>query len=250
MRKQLNIFFLCCICCCISFGANAQSWQDYSSLGVMYGIGMYHGNVKNAQTYGSFSINYNYEWADHWQIGLSYFTSKVGAMDANWDQLRNSNSTTKHFAFENRVHEIALTPKYEFLNLNEGDRFTPYVFAGIGALIYGQPYQWINQSSNGILTKVRAGYAPQNGPGIKKFPAWGLSAPIGLGVKLALTPKISFQLEGSLHNTYHADYIDNIKGGKKAPFGGDYYYSVQLGVAVRLGNGISTAWNNGAPPVY
>ena len=150
--------------------------------------------------------------------------------DPVWRKERNYN-------FSSTVREISelLVWNMKGNNNNElGQRFSPYMFVGLGAslLTINRDFSKFNShyfaSSSGVINGLAAdiNHTPPNAIVV---------VPLGLGMEYYLTPKFSLTAETNFRYTL-TDYVDGFSYGAN-PDKNDYYQSHTIGLLYRFGKG-------------
>ncbi|HEY0298017.1 MAG TPA: DUF6089 family protein [Arachidicoccus sp.] len=228
---------------------HAQSFGERTSLGFFGGISQYHGSMSQTLTRSAAGINLHYEISDKFAIRFQYTASETGGSDSTLNNAANNGNDTRAsgYYFRTNLNEFTLLPEYNFFNINEGAKFTPYVFAGIAVYNF-KPYQ-IEQISRPNGTFRYQNIAMQQ---VESFSNWQMNVPIGLGFKYAITPNFIINAEGNYRFLFNK-YIDNYIADNKK----DSYYTFSLGISFRLSS-ISVNRTSGSksnkdckcPPVY
>ncbi|WP_447642295.1 MULTISPECIES: DUF6089 family protein [Chitinophagaceae] len=236
------IFILFFCCCTQSF---SQTFWDKSSIGLGVGGMQYTGDIPKPYTRIAFQGTYTYEITDHINVRGQVFFGSLGASDN--PNIVNDAMGRPH-PFDTRIQEASVLGEYNLLNMNQGKKWTPYGFIGIGLFHFvpyytetdGKNYRWPTHSN-------------------KK-----MSIPLGAGIKYALTDNIRIFGEGNLRYT-NTDEIDGyeptaINPNYKRSKINDYFFSLTFGLSFKLG-GLFGNGNNGGfrkskyntkncPPVY
>jgi hypothetical protein len=233
-------------------GLHAQS-STAEKLGLEFsgGVMRYGGSLPAVDTKAAVSLGLHYELTDKLHIQLSFTASEAGGADsslANSAHLGND-SRSSHYYFRSNINELTLTGSYDFFNLNEGYRFSPYILAG-GGFYNFKPYQVVEYTNEkGALRKENRAMDQ-----VEPFSNWQVNVPVGVGIKWGISPNTLLKLEGKYRVLFNG-YLDNyIADGSN-----DHFYSVSLGFIFRLGK-ISGGYSRPAgragrkdcncPPVY
>ncbi|WP_447642294.1 MULTISPECIES: DUF6089 family protein [Chitinophagaceae] len=224
-----------------------QSFWEKSHLGIGVGAMKYRGDIRDPFTRFAFQGNYTYELTDHLDLRAQAFLGSVGASDASVTPVTYDNTSyNRPHPFESRITEASLLVAYNLLNMNEGSKWTPYLFAGIGYFHYN-PYQTIYDATTNRYHK-QSYYATdkRNKPNI----------PMGGGIRYGLNDNIRLNLEANFRYTTTND----LDGYNPPKDGKDFFYSFTFGVSFRLGGDYNTRKNSGGksksssrkncPPVY
>lgn len=225
------------MCLTVSSQAFSQTFWDKSHVGIGVGGMQYLGDIPHPFTRFAFQGSYTYELTDHINLRGQAFFGSLGARD----------NPNRNHSFDTRIQEVSILGEYNLFNMNEGKKWTPYGFIGVG-LFHFAPY-----------------YTAQDG----KDYGWPTSAnkklniPFGAGLKFALTDKIRLFGEGNFRYTT-TDEIDGYQptdnpSYKRAKIN-DYFFSMTFGLTFRLGGSshgdggsdkVRSRYNSkSCPPVY
>ena len=201
----------------------SQSLSEKLHLGFGAGINAYKLDVKPTSPLAAFQANLTYEVTDKIHIRLNGMMSAISAGKDSAITNFGPDSSTNAYYMKSNLWEISLLPEYDFFNMNEGKKMTPFVFGGVG-FYHFRPYQNVAYRTNtGALRYTRTAV-----PQTEKYSNTQLSVPFGIGIKYALSNNVRLNLSGTYHLLF-TDYLDGYKAGGK-----DAYYSVMLGISFRL----------------
>ena len=237
MDKSRNIVFavgriFCCLsiltvigCCSHSLAAQTLLQRSYFEIGG--GILRYGGSMPDADMKAAASFGIHYELTDKIHLQMTYTASEAGGGDTalvNSAHMGNDTRSDSYY-FKTNINEFTLTGSYDFFNLNDGYKFTPYVLGGIGMYNF-KPYQVVEyENAKGALRKENRAMKQ-----VESFSNWQVNIPVGAGIKWGLSSNAQLKLEGKYRVLFNP-YIDNyIADGTN-----DHYYSVSLGFVFRLG---------------
>lgn len=207
--------------------AKAQTTIQRSYLEISGGVMRYGGSMPTVDTKAAVSLGFHYELTDKIHLQLSYTASEAGGADSSLDNSANMGNdvSSDGYYFRTNINEFTLTGSYDFFNLNDGYRFTPFVLAGAGIYNF-KPYQVVSyENGKGALRKENRAMKQ-----VEPFSNWQVNIPLGAGIKYALSPNTHLKLEGKYRLLFNP-YIDNYI----ADGGNDHYYSISLGLVFRLG---------------
>lgn len=193
------------------------SAQKHHEIGLWVGAGNYFGDlqtnpipwgVNNARTYRP-SGGLIYKFFTSPSFGFRFGASYIGIggadslSDVGANQLRN-------LSFKNNLLEAHAGIEINLLPIDmEKFRFTPYIFASVGAF-YGSPYA---QDDEGKKVKLRnlgtEGQGLPQYPDRKLYPIINASFPIGGGLKCMVGKTIILAAEVGLRYT-STDYLDDV----------------------------------------
>lgn len=222
----------------------AQNFWEKSHLGIGVGAMKYKGDIFNPYTRFAFQANYTYELTDHFNIRGQAFFGSVGASDASATAF-NINGYVRPHPFESRIKEASLLVEYNLLNMNEGSKWTPYLFAGAGFFHY-QPYHTEYDATANRFYRVAYFATDKRNK---------LDVPFGGGIKYGLSDNIRLNLETNIRYTTTND----LDGYNPPNEGKDWFYSFTLGISFKLGGDYHSgkSGGNGAkynskkcPPIY
>ncbi|PZP41935.1 MAG: hypothetical protein DI598_17595, partial [Pseudopedobacter saltans] len=218
-----------------------------SHIAVGVGAMQYQGDIPKPFTRFAIQGSYTYELTDHINLRGQLAFGSLGATDN--PAIVNPDMGRPH-PFDTRIQEISLLGEYNLFNLNDGKKWTPYGFIGLGFIHY-QPY--FTEYDANTNRYVNYGYPISSS---KK-----LHVPFGLGLKFALNDNIRLFAEANYRYTT-SDEIDgyqptNYAGYTRAKVN-DYFLSGVIGVSFRLGGdyssksgGNKSKYNSkDCPPVY
>lgn len=247
---------LCCTVILMILGSlscalMAQQFQQRSFIEIGGGVMRYGGSMPTVDTKAAVSLGVHYELTDKIHLQLTYTASEAGGADSslvNSAHMGNDSRSDSYY-FRTNINEFTLTGSYDFFNLNDGYKFTPYVLAGAGMYNF-KPYQVVEyENAKGALRKENRAMKQ-----VEPFSNWQLNVPVGVGIKWGISPNTHLKLEGKYRLLFNP-YIDNYT----ADGGNDHYYSISLGLVFRLGKiqggyarpaGRATRKDCNCPPVY
>lgn len=224
----MKITKLCIIIFCIVIYSNSNAQQSTTTenkavskqkspkkeggtkLGISAGIGMasYFGDLtQNNKLFSQAGVSFG--------LGVTYplFPKFNGKFDVGFAKVQASdskNSSTqlkdRNLSFKSNVVDLALSLEYELIDMKK-HKFSPYVSAGIGVMFFN-PYA---NSATGQKTFLRD--LGTEGQGLNGFPDQykkaAVTAPVGVGLKYAVTNSITIQLDFNYRIT-GTDYLDDV----------------------------------------
>jgi opacity protein-like surface antigen len=140
------------------------------------------------------------------------------------------------FSFNTSVTELSAMMVWHPLgnNISGNDsRFSPYVFAGIGASMLGVSRNWSHlnaayfQGDSSFLKGLARDTTTSMPKVIPVIPA-------GVGVRYRVTDKLGITAEWTYRLTF-TDYLDGFKYAAN-PGKNDYYYGFMIGISYRFGH--------------
>ncbi len=199
---------------------NPNSYMDFSSLKPGYGLFLKR-NVSKV-----------------FALKLNYLGGKSSGNDLNWDEERKA----RGFESNTSVNELSLLLDWDILGKSRyredgtfRKRFSPYLFAGIGAAFVGDAGLNYNNPDN----IIDPNYPKRpNLPGVAKDrvaekPTTDFTVPFGAGVRIDLTRQWVLGLEYGLRPVFN-DYLDGLSEGGD-PTQDDWYSFLGLNLSYRFG---------------
>jgi len=211
--KKISLFFIMLFASGSLVQAQYQSYQAGGELGIGAGTAMYFGDLNPSAKFAPLS----YSAGAYYQ---KYFDNYIGLrLTANYVRLHasdasNSNTVYKgrNLNFTNNMAELSLAASFNFFNYAPGfphHNFTPYVSLGVGG-IYTNPYTIDDEGKKTYLrplgTEGQNSATPHDG---KKYGLFALVFPLSVGVRQAVSPKISLFAEVGYRFTT-SDYLDDV----------------------------------------
>ncbi len=188
---------------------------QHFELGGLLGISNYQGDLSNnssalyfkethpaAGAFGAYNMN---DWL---ALKLAFSYATISGKDANSS---NEAVRRRHLSFRSPIYELGLTleinlPGFDPYNLNKP--FSAYLFAGVG-------YTWFKPKALYAGSWVALQPLGTEGQGLPGYPnPYRLSTlviPMGVGVKYALTDKLSLGFEVGARRAF-TDYLDDVSG--------------------------------------
>ena len=212
MKKNvLKIGFSLLLLSLLQVASHAQHFE----LGGLLGAANYQGDLSNnssalylkethlaAGAFGAYNMN---DWL---ALKLSFSYATISGTDANSN---NEAVRRRNLNFRSPIYELGLTlefniPGFDPYNLNKP--FSAYVFGGIG-------YSWFKPTADFGGSKVALQPLGTEGQGLPGYPnPYRLSTlvlPMGVGLKYALTDKLSLGFELGARRAF-TDYLDDVSG--------------------------------------
>ena len=169
----------------LAIPAAAQSLYEKLHLGLGAGINVYKLDVKPASSRAAFQLNLTYEITDKFHVRLNGMLSSISAGKDSAIANFGPDSTTNAYYMKSNLWEVSLLPEYDFFNMNEGKRMTPFVFGGIG-FYHFSPYQNVPyKTSAGALRYTKTVISKT-----ENYSNTQLSVPFGVGIKYALSNNV------------------------------------------------------------
>ncbi len=202
--KTLTIFL---ISISISLTGFAQHWEG----GLFLGVSNYAGDlspsfflIKEAHPAFGPVVRYNVNRYVSFKGNLFYGT--ISGNDVN--QVKQS-LQVRNLSFKSNILELGVTAEYNIFGFDGGgNRFSPYVFAGIAVYRFNPKTlyqgQWVALQPLGT-----EGQGTPVFPNRKPYSLTQLSMPLGAGIKYAIGRGWNLGLEVGYRKTY-TDYLDDV----------------------------------------
>lgn len=200
MKK--NVFFF------LIFLASASVAQPVR-LHLMGGFSNYSGDIQQKmftlkQANSVISAGGTFNITDKFALRSDYSFTRLGADDKlNKPQLR-----LRNLNFKTLIQELTLMGEYDFADLSL-QRFTPYVFAGIGVFHFS-PYTLDSAGNKVFLVALSTeGQGLREYPDRKVYKKTQLNIPYGAGIKYALSDDVYIGFELGFRKLF-TDYLDDV----------------------------------------
>lgn len=233
MRHSIALFFAYFL---FMSAAHSQTFWEKTHIGLGLGSMNYSGDAYNPYTKFSMNVRGLYELSDQLYLKGTATIGSIGASEKDVPYLPTLTPPRPH-PFKSDIQELSLTAEYDFFNINQGAKFTPYAFAGVGAYHYAPYYEKYNTITN-QYDKVK--YRLTNST--KK-----INIPFGAGVKYAITENVRLFAEGSMRYLGQ-DQLDALAPSSSKS--DDIFYTISVGVTFRLGGDYRSSGSSKCPPVY
>lgn len=239
MNKPTQVLVFGFIACCISIAPaysqlNLSKWQ----IGVNAGVFIYQGDLTPSPigSYPTLSPGFGLYVSRILNPSFILRTNIARGTLRGYDGVYAYPTWRKerNFKFSTPVTEISELLVWNIYgnNSNEtGQRFSPYVYAGVGVSILkvSRDYSGMNKSFFSDDSEVGVGLAADMA---RKPPSTTFVLPAGAGVEYYLTPKFSLTAEAAFRYTF-TDYLDGFSQAAN-PKRKDYYHSYTIGVVYRF----------------
>ncbi|THU36858.1 hypothetical protein FAM09_18000 [Niastella caeni] len=233
--KAIAISF---VLCSYFSSARAQLTVPKHEIGFSAGLFVYQGDL-TPEAAGAFkspgiaiNVFYNRILSRFFSLRTNLAYGKLRADDGNydnpaWRQQRN-------FRFAARNTEISELLVWNILGNNYGNRkiISPYIFSGVGlsSLRITRDWSQFNYDYFASETKTLEGLAADTAHSI---PGTIAVIPVGVGVRYAISSKLSIMAEASHRFTFN-DYIDGFSKASN-PDKNDYYTNYSIGLIYTFG---------------
>ena len=187
------------------------SFSQRLHVGVFGGLAAYNGDLTEKiypkkMTNGVIGASLNYELTDNFMLRGQLSYAVVGGDDKYSD---NAELRQRNLNFESRILEASLVAEYYLLNLYD-NRFSPYVFAGLG-FYHATPYTYSPTDGNKVyLRPLRTeGQGLPGYTGLNVESNFQMNIPLGAGVKYAISDKVHLGLELGIRKLF-TDHFDDV----------------------------------------
>jgi len=251
MKKQLLIF-LTLFSVAGSINAQVEKQKEMPSVGLGAGITTFFGDYKHGADVSAFSrIRGGYNLTVEQRIGNLIGVSLNGV----YGKIADSEiGKTRNLNFQSQIIQADLNLVLHLDNnfiFKRGAIFAPYIYAGFGYMMFdsytdlkdknGKAYfYWtdgtirdISETDTGTANIIHRDYKYESKlvDSTTNYPRNTFAIPIGGGVKLQVSEKLSISLGGTYYLTM-TDWIDNVKqGGNDRYFYGSVSLHYQFGKA-------------------
>ncbi len=216
---------------------SAQNKSNYE-VGINAGTLIYQGDLSNSAL-GSvknlkpaIGVYVTKELDTYFSLRANLLYGKISEDESqysspSWKQLRN-------FKFSTSVTELSTVLVWNFLGDNgvkDYHMFSPYIFGGLGLSLLHVKRDWSGINSTVFDNKSSAII----GLGIDTLHATPTILPVipvGIGLRYALSNKISIRAEATYRLTF-SDYIDGFSQSTN-PTTKDKYYGLSIGLGIKL----------------
>lgn len=114
----------------------------------------------------------------------------------------------RNLSFQSKIYEASLCVQYDFLKLDDNNKFTPYLFAGYG-LFHFNPYTFYNSNQYYLQGMGTEGQGLAMYPDRKMYSLTQSAIPLGIGIKYKLSDHIFLGLEFCSRLLF-TDYLDDV----------------------------------------
>ena len=219
--------------------ASAQVSIPKYEIGIKAGAFIYQGDLtpSDAGSYKTlrpqFGIFASRLLSPSFSFRLNFDAGSINGDDSKYSH--PSYRQDRNFRFSSPLYELSAQLVWDVLGKNynrTAKSFSPYVFAGIGYSYINVSRDWSRMNpavfdpESGVPTGLAADAATSPPHGVLVFP-------VGLGLRYALTQKISLIGESS-YRFMSTDYLDGFSLSAN-PSRNDHYYSHSLGAVYTFG---------------
>jgi hypothetical protein len=224
---------------------SAQRSKDKSAeIGVFLGGSYYIGDINPLVHFGPMTkpaagAVFRYNFNQRLALRANGFFGTIQADDAI---ASSTSQQQRNLNFKSKVTEFSVQAEFNFLEYRIGDerkKFTPYIFAGIGAFNFN-PVATYNNYSYTLQPLGTEGQGLDGGPR-KKYKLTQISIPFGVGIKTNLAKRIGIAIEWGIRKTF-TDYLDDVST--------NYYDPVKLAAARGAVSAVASDPSVGTDPNY
>src|SRR5215471_1474515 len=198
----LSLFIL------MTVGANSQTFLFDIGGGLMnYGGDLQRKTLTLSQSHpfiqGGLGVQINTHWAGYFSLAAG----EVSGSDTKGDV--NSKTYKRNLSFYSNVSEVSLLLEYNLFDISGMKNFTPYGFAGIGALRF-KPYTFDTANNKVYLQPL--GTEGEGIPELSDKPLYNqltFEIPFGVGIKYAISPTFIIGGEFGFRKLF-TDYLDDV----------------------------------------
>ncbi|MGI8891970.1 MAG: DUF6089 family protein [Bacteroidia bacterium] len=185
---------------------NAQShWSLYLGLGTTWYYGDLNDRVLTHSDLFEFGgqIGVMYHFNDRFGARLNYLHGGVSGADS---LAKSEAYQRRNLSFFSDVDEISL--QLVLSPFGTIGRFTPYVFAGGGALNFKPKAVYLGEEIELQPLGTEGQFIADSGYGTP-YDLWVVSIPLGIGVNFSLNDRWDIGIEAGYHKTF-TDYLDDV----------------------------------------
>lgn len=188
--------------------AHSQTLRKDVEIGVMLGAMNYIGDLNSQSAAGKMNMAgsaiLRYDFHSRWavQFGFAYGNIEGGNPDA---------IEKRNLSFRSQIIEGSLTVQFNFVPYQNGayaQRFTPYMFAGIGVFGFNPKTQY-NGNWYELQPLCTEGQGLAQYPDRKPYSLIQFSIPFGLGFKCRIGKYFTVGAEYGFRKTW-TDYLDDV----------------------------------------
>ena len=186
-----------------------KSNDNPSKLSVTAGIGIANyvgdlvkGNTAFRQSSFSSSIGLNYAFIPNLSARFDVGFHNV----QGYDSKEGGAHPERNLSFRSRIIEFSLAAEFTLMNMDK-HKFSPYIFAGIGAFNFNPRAYYGAGGTHGLRELGTEGQGLSGYPGM--YSTMAVEYPLGFGFKYAINKKIMLQGEFN-YRASGTDYLDDV----------------------------------------
>jgi len=224
---------------CTSLMLEAQIVSGKNELGINIGTFVYQGDLAPSSL-GSFKtlkpqlgLYYNRILNPYFSVRVNFATGSLKGDESKYSY--KPYRQKRNFNFDASVKELSVMMVWSAYGDNSQQgfvRFSPYVFGGIGYSFLNINRDWSNLEMTSLHpgSSILSGLAADT---VRSLPKGIPVLPLGIGVKYAISPRISLTAETDYRYAF-TDYLDGFSYSAN-PDRKDSYYSVSIGLRYNFG---------------
>lgn len=182
---------------------------QYLEIGPLGGVSYYMGDLNpklhfnmSKLAYGAI-IRYNFD--ERWAIRANLISGGIEG-----DDLKTQSTANRDLHFTSKITEISLQGELHFFKYRTGSErhwFTPYIFGGIGIMMYN-PQTIIDGQSVNLRELGTEGQFSSVYPDRNPYNLTQVCLPFGVGIKISFLKRLCLTLEWGMRKTF-TDYLDD-----------------------------------------
>lgn len=197
---NISLFFTLFFCTTIALAQRVEVGFQGGAAAYLGDLNQYNPLKLSGMAAGTYvKLNFNPRWG----LGLHYNYGKIKGFDS---QAESAQLRDRNLSFHTPLNEISFLADFNFFDLySDGSKrkFTPYLFAGIGTIIFNPKTYY-----NGTEYKLRLFNTEGQAESYKQY---ALSIPYGAGIRYKITE--GWQLFSQIgYRTALTDYLDDVSG--------------------------------------
>lgn len=221
-----------------SMTIHAQTWEVGGSIGASGYMGDLNPNnpLKPSGIAAGVFVKHNFD--PYWGLGLHVTHGQISANDA---KSRNAQFRDRNLNFDTQLDEVAVQLDFNFLEYFSGGgrkNFTPYIFTGVGGVIFKPTATYVVESNGAERALVYRTYQYQTEGQQYRYRTYTVAIPYGAGMRYHLTQNWSLMSEIG-YRTAFSDYLDDVSGSY--PSRDDLEkYAPNVGTSLNLSHGFTS----------
>lgn len=202
----------------IAFILSNMLYAQELSVQVSLGLMNYGGDLQN-KVYTLQQSQFSIGAGVMYRINKISIRGKFTYGKVKGDDLHNTQFKTRNLSFASNISEVNLCLQYDFKLLDDNQKFTPYIFAGVG-LFHFNPYAFYDSQKVFLQPLGTEGQGLSIYPDKKPYSLTQFEIPIGVGVKYKVSDRIILGLEFNSRFLF-TDYLDDVSD--KYPDGNELF---------------------------
>ncbi len=181
-----------------------------SGLSINAGLGVanYFGDLMQynrlfSQSGFAFGVGVSYPLSNRFSTRLDIGAQQVKAADS---KNKGSQYKARNLSFKSSVYDMSVSLDFNLINIDKHG-FSPYVSAGVGAMIFNPTAEDISGNKQKLRELGTEGQGLAGYPGMYKKASF--IVPLGLGVKIAAGNNVTLSLDFNYRIT-GTDYLDDV----------------------------------------